>query len=62
VQDGAFALFDHFGHCVFLQVILRGTRLGLSLDQIAEILGLGNDLPSEAEQTRRALYYITKVK
>ena len=45
-----------------LKLILRGTHLGLSLDQIAEILGLGSDLPSEADQTRRALDCIIKMK
>ena len=45
-----------------LKLILRGTHLGLSLDQIAEILGLGSDLPSEADQTRRALDCIIKIK
>lgn len=45
-----------------IKLILRGTHLGLSLDQVAEVLGVGSDLPSEAEQTRRALEYIIKIK
>ena len=45
-----------------LKLILRGTYFGLSLDQIAEIIGHESDQPPEADQLRRALSYLVKVK
>jgi DNA-binding transcriptional MerR regulator len=45
-----------------LKLILRGTRLGLSLDKVAEILGLGNNHLPEVEQLRRALSHLTEIK
>jgi DNA-binding transcriptional MerR regulator len=45
-----------------LKLILRGTYFGLSLDQIAEIIGHESDQPPETEQLRRALNHLVKVK
>ena len=45
-----------------LKLILRGTRFGLGLDEIAEILGLGDDQPSELEQLRMALTHVNRIK
>ena len=45
-----------------LKLILRGTYFGLSLDQIAEIIGHESDQPPETDQLRRALSHLVKVK
>jgi DNA-binding transcriptional MerR regulator len=45
-----------------LKLILRGSRVGLSLEQISEIIGLNTDQLPEVEQTRRALDYIIQIK
>lgn len=45
-----------------LKLILRGARFGLGLGEIAEILGLGDDHPSEVEQLRMAFAHVNRVK
>ena len=44
-----------------LQLILRGKRFGMSLEQILDILGVADTEPHEAKQIRKALSYKERI-
>ncbi len=43
-----------------LKLILRGKRFGATLDQIAEMIGMADDIISEKSQIDTSLYYIDR--
>ena len=43
-----------------LKLILRGTRFGATLDQIAEMIGMADDIINEKSQIDTSLYYIDR--
>lgn len=58
--EGEHRLFDRRDR-TRLKLILRGKRFGLTLDQIADILGLAATDMDEEEQIRKALLHLEKV-
>ncbi|HNW27057.1 MAG TPA: MerR family transcriptional regulator [Spirochaetota bacterium] len=43
-----------------LKLILRGKRFGATLDQIAEMIGMADDIINEKSQIDTSLYYIDR--
>ncbi|MBI5016092.1 MAG: MerR family transcriptional regulator [Deltaproteobacteria bacterium] len=57
--EGEYRLFDRRDRRR-LKLILRGKRFGLSLDEIADILGVASTDMDEADQIRKALAHLEK--
>lgn len=58
--DGDYRLFDRRDR-TRLKLILRGKRFGLTLEEIADIIGSADADMNEAEQVRKALVHFEKV-
>jgi DNA-binding transcriptional MerR regulator len=58
--DGDYRLFDRRDR-TRLKLILRGKRFGLTLEEIADIIGSADADMNEADQVRKALVHFEKV-
>lgn len=57
--EGEYRLFDQRDR-KRLKLILRGKRFGLTLDQVADILGVASTDMDEADQIKKAVMYLEK--